>query len=53
MRKTKDTIHRKIYQERNKLENIPARMRITYKIRDKVEDFINDFIVEREGIFKG
>lgn len=34
---TKDTIHRKIYQERNKLENIPARMRITYKIRDKVE----------------
>lgn len=49
---TKDTIHRKIYQERNKLENIPARMRITYKIRDKVEDFINDFIVEREGTLK-
>lgn len=49
---TKDTIHRKIYQEENRLENIPARMRITYKIRDKVEEFIKEFIVQKDGTTK-
>lgn len=49
---TRDTIQRKIYQEENRLENIPARMRITYKIRDKVEDFIKEFIVQQDGTTK-
>lgn len=45
----KRTIHKRIYQEENILENVPARPRITYKIRDKVEDFINDFIIMKDG----
>jgi len=47
--KAKRTIHKKIYQEENILENVPARMRITYKIRDRVEDFINDYIILTDG----
>ncbi|MFX4263146.1 DUF262 domain-containing protein [Pelotomaculum propionicicum] len=50
--KAKGTIHKKIYQEEDILENVPARMRITYKIRDKVEDFINDFIILKDGTTK-
>ncbi|CFX72757.1 Domain of unknown function DUF262 [Syntrophomonas zehnderi OL-4] len=50
--KAKNTIHKKIYQEEDILENVPARMRITYKIRDKVEDFINNFIILRDGTTK-
>ena len=47
--RAKNTIHKKIYQEEDRLENIPARMRITYKIRDNVEDFINNFLIEKNG----
>ena len=47
--KAKNTIHKKIYQEEDILENVPARMRITYKIRDRVEDFINDYIILKDG----
>lgn len=50
--KAKRTIHKKIYQEEDLLENVPARMRITYKIRDKVEDFINVFIIQKDGTNK-
>lgn len=48
----KNTIHKKIYQEENILENVPARMRITYKIRDNVEEFINKYIIDKEGTTK-
>lgn len=50
--KAKNTIHKKIYQEEDSLENIPARMRITYKIRDKVEEFITKYIIEKDGTNK-
>lgn len=45
----KRTLHKKIYQEENRLENVPARMRITYKIRDTVEGFINEFLIKQNG----
>jgi len=45
----KNVIHKKIYQEESPLEKIPARMRITYKIRDKVEDFVNNFLIKKNG----
>lgn len=48
----KDTLHKKIYQEENNLENVPARTRITYKIRDKVEGFIEKYLVEIGGTSK-
>lgn len=47
--KAKNTIHKKIYQEEDILENVPARMRITYKIRDKVEDFINKYLIQKDS----
>ncbi|MGQ8874729.1 DUF262 domain-containing protein [Paenibacillus sp. TSA_86.1] len=47
--KYKDTLHKKIYQEENALESIPSRTRITYKIRDNVEDFIQNYIVKLHG----
>ena len=50
--KAKNTIHKKIYQEEDILENVPARMRITYKIRDKVEDFINQYLIKKDGTIK-
>lgn len=45
----KQTIHKKIYQEADKLDNIPARTRIVYKIRDDVEEFINLFLIKENG----
>ncbi|WP_339168055.1 DUF262 domain-containing protein [Paenibacillus sp. FSL R5-0341] len=47
--KNKDTLHRKIFQEENSLESIPSRTRITYRIRDNVEDFIQNYIVKIDG----
>lgn len=47
--KNKDTLHKKIFQEENSLESIPSRTRITYKIRDNVEDFIQNYIVKLDG----
>lgn len=45
----KETLHKTIYQEENVLLNIPERMRITYKIRDNVEDFIKKYIIDKKG----
>ncbi|MFD0695741.1 DUF262 domain-containing protein [Paenibacillus sp. GCM10027628] len=47
-----DTLQKKIYQEENLLENVPARTRLTYKIRDKVEDFIANYIIFKGGTEK-
>lgn len=48
----KSTIHETIYQEKNLLKQIPARMRITYKIRDNVQDFMQEYIIEKHGTQK-
>lgn len=48
----KETLQSKIYQAENQLLNIPARTRITYKIRDRVEDFIEQYLVNIEGTLK-
>ncbi|AND85370.1 DUF262 domain-containing protein [Clostridium tyrobutyricum] len=45
----KYTIQETIYQKENKLKKIPARMRITYKIRDNVETFIKDVLIASKG----
>ncbi|MGL6106014.1 DUF262 domain-containing protein, partial [Romboutsia sp.] len=49
LKEHKETINKMIYQEKNELLNIPARERITYQIRDKVEGFIERFIVSEGG----
>jgi len=38
-----------IFQQENKYKKIPERLRINYEIRDKVEDFINEFVKEEGG----
>ena len=48
----KKTIGETIYQAKNILKNIPARARITYKIRDKVEEFIENYVVAIDGTTK-
>lgn len=45
----KSTLQKKIFQEESPLENIPSRTRLTYKIRDSVEDFIQQFVIKPEG----
>ena len=45
----KETINKMIYQEKNELLSIPSRERITYQIRDKVENFIEQYIVTEGG----
>ncbi len=50
--KFKATIQEKIYQEEDVLEGIPERMRLTYKIRDNVCEFINKYIIEQDGTSK-
>lgn len=45
----KMTLQDMIYQKENKLKKIPSRQRITYEIRDNVEEFINDFIISEDG----
>lgn len=45
----KDTLKEMIYQKENKLKKIPSRQRITYQIRDKVEEFIREFIIADNG----
>lgn len=47
----KDTIRKMLYQEKNELLNTPTRERITYLIRDNVEDFINKYILEEGKTF--
>lgn len=41
-----------IFQKENKFKGIPERLRIAYKIRDNVENFIRDFIKEVDGTLK-
>ena len=45
----KGTCKNRVHQEENKFVGIPERVRIVYKIRDNVEDFINKFILEVDG----
>lgn len=45
----KYTLQELIYQKENKLRKIPSRQRIAYHIRDRVEDFIKEFIINEDG----
>lgn len=45
----KSTLRELIYQKENKLKKIPSRNRLTYYIRDNVEDFIDKFIIKDNG----
>ena len=45
----KDACHDRIFQKANKYKKIPERIRLLYKIRDNVEEFIKDFILKEEG----
>lgn len=45
----KNTLQSMIYQKENKLKRIPSRQRITYEIRDNVEEFIKQFIISKNG----
>jgi uncharacterized protein with ParB-like and HNH nuclease domain len=38
-----------IFQSGSKVRRIPERLRITYKIRDNVEEFIKQFILQKAG----
>ena len=44
----KETFQKRVYQEKNDFENIPERVRIKYKTRERVEQFIEKYIV-KEG----
>ena len=48
----KNTIHSKIYQKKDILQKIPERSRITYKIRDNIDEFIKSYIIEENGTSK-
>lgn len=50
--KYKKTLHEKIYQEKDELQGIPERSRITYKIRDNIGEFIKTYIVNEDGTDK-
>ena len=39
----------RIYQEANPYEGTPERLRIVYQIRDNVEDFIKEYVLEKGG----
>ncbi len=41
----KNNLQQKIYQEADELDMVPERQRITYQIRDQVEDFIKKYVV--------
>lgn len=43
------TYHGLLYQEENVFEGVPERVRIVYKIRDKVEGFIREFLLLPNG----
>lgn len=43
------TCNKFIHQEEDEFQQIPERMRLVYKIRDKVEAFINTYIKVNEG----
>ncbi|MBA4496321.1 DUF262 domain-containing protein [Paenactinomyces guangxiensis] len=46
----KDSCKKCIYQDANPYSGIPSRVRIIYKIRDQVEDFIQKYIQEEKGL---
>lgn len=46
------TCHETIYQMANPDDNIPERLRIVFDIRDKVKDFINEYVKEDGGTSK-
>ncbi len=48
----KDACHDRIFQKANKYKKIPERIRLVYKIRDNVEDFIKTYILEENGTNK-
>ena len=48
----KEACHERIFQKANRYRKIPERIRLVYKIRDNVGDFVNDYIVEKKGILK-
>ncbi|CAA0165639.1 conserved hypothetical protein [Tenacibaculum maritimum] len=45
----KEACHDRIFQKANKFRKIPERVRLVYKIRDNVEDFIKEFVLAKEG----
>lgn len=45
----KETCHERIFQKENKFRDIPERIRVIYRIRDDVEDFIKEFILNQDG----
>ncbi len=48
----KEACHDRIFQKANKYKKIPERIRLVYKIRDNVEDFIKTYILEENGTNK-
>ena len=47
--KYKWTLSEMIYQEENELLKVPARSRLKYNTRDKVKDFVRNFIIPMGG----
>ena len=45
----KNTLHQMIFQKENKLKKIPSRQHITYQIRDQVENFIKNYVIQENG----
>lgn len=41
-----DTCNKTIFQQENKYDGIPERLRIVFDIRDQVKDFVNEFVKE-------
>ena len=50
--KYKWTLSEMIYQEDNELLKVPARSRLKFNTRDKVKDFMNEFILLPKGTKK-
>lgn len=50
--KYKWTLSEMIYQEENELLKVPARGRLKYNTRDKVKDFVRDFIIPMGGTIR-
>ena len=48
----KEACHDRIFQKANKYKKVPERIRLVYKIRDNVENFIKTYIVEENGTNK-
>ncbi|MDW7777174.1 MAG: DUF262 domain-containing HNH endonuclease family protein [Methanosarcinales archaeon] len=44
-KKLKKTFNKRIFQNKDEIDDIPERIRVVYRIRDDVEDFIKEFIL--------